>query len=94
MKLPIALIVLTHNEELNLPNCLENAVSRVEEIFVVDSYSTDKTLEIARSYGAKVIQHPFGNQAEQFNWALDNLEIKSELFHVRKFYSRERGTAN
>jgi len=48
------------------------------EIFVVDSFSIDKTLEIAGQYGAKVVQHLFENQAQQFNWAIDNLDIKNE----------------
>ena len=61
-----------------MENCLKNAAGRVGEIFVVDSYSTDKTLEIAKKYGAKIAQRPFKNQAEQFNWALDNLDIKNE----------------
>ncbi|MCX6702717.1 MAG: glycosyltransferase family 2 protein [Candidatus Wolfebacteria bacterium] len=77
-KLPISLIILTYNEELNLENCLKNAAPWVGEIFVVDSFSTDKTLEIAEKYKAKTIQHEFKNQARQFNWALDNLPVKNE----------------
>ena len=77
-KLPISAIILTHNEELNLENCLKNIYDWVSEIFIVDSYSDDKTLEIAEKYGAKTIQHPFENQAKQFNWALDNLDLKNE----------------
>lgn len=78
MKLPISLIVLTFNEELNLESCLKNSAEWVDEIFVVDSYSTDKTLEISKKYGSKIAQRSFKNQAEQFNWALDNLDIKNE----------------
>ncbi|MEK7464420.1 MAG: glycosyltransferase family 2 protein [Patescibacteria group bacterium] len=78
MKLPITAIILTFNEELNLEKCLKSVAGRASEIFVVDSYSTDKTLEIAKKYGAIVAKNPFKDQAQQFNWALDNLEIKSE----------------
>lgn len=78
MKLPIAAVVLTYNEELNLEQCLKSICDLAAEIFVVDSGSTDKTLEIARKYGTLVFEHPFKNQADQFNWALDNLEIKSD----------------
>ncbi len=78
MKLPISLIVLTYNEELNIENCLKSVAGWVSEIFIVDSYSTDKTLDIVKKYGAKIAQHPFKNQADQFNWALDNLDIKTE----------------
>jgi len=78
MKTPISVIILTYNEQINLENCLKSIGDWAGEIFVVDSYSTDKTLEIAKKYGAKITQHDFKNQAEQFNWALDNLEIKNE----------------
>lgn len=78
MKLPISVIILTYNEELNIENCLKNVAEWCNEIFIVDAYSTDKTLEIAKKYGAKIIQHKFENQAQQFNWALDNLEIKNK----------------
>jgi glycosyltransferase involved in cell wall biosynthesis len=78
MKLPISLIILTYNEELNIENCLKSAVNWAEEIIIIDSHSTDKTLEIAKKYTDKIFQHEFKNQAEQFNWALDNLEIKNE----------------
>src|SRR3989338_4308714 len=74
----VAVIVLTYNEELNLEKCLKSIVGFVNEIFVADSYSTDKTLDIAKKYGAKIVKHKFINQAEQFNWALDNLDIKSD----------------
>lgn len=78
MKQSISLIVLAFNEEKNLPRCLESVKDLTEEIFVVDSYSTDKTVEIAERSGAKALQRAFINQAEQFNWALDNLPIKTE----------------
>ena len=74
----ISVIILTYNEELNLESCLRSVEGLTDEIFIVDSYSTDKTLEIANKYGTKIFQRPFKNQAEQFNWALDNLEIKNE----------------
>ncbi len=74
-KLPITLIVLTQDEEKNLPQCLKNAAPHVSELIVVDSGSTDKTLEIAHEYGAQVLTHPFKNQAESFNWALKNAKV-------------------
>jgi glycosyltransferase involved in cell wall biosynthesis len=78
MKLPVSVIILTYNEEIHLERLLKNIADWADEIFVVDSFSTDKTLEIAKKYGCKVFQHPFENQAQQFNWALDNLDIKNE----------------
>jgi glycosyltransferase involved in cell wall biosynthesis len=50
----------------------------VDEIFIVDSYSTDRTLEIARKYTDKIYQHPFENHTNQWHWALKNLPIKNE----------------
>ena len=78
MKLPISAIVLTYNEEINIKNCLESVADWANEIIIVDSFSTDKTLEIAKKYTNKIAQRTFINQAEQFNWALDNLEIKND----------------
>lgn len=77
-KVPISAVILTYNEEINLENCLKNNKEWCDEIFIVDSYSTDKTLEVAKKYAVKISQHPFKNQAEQFNWALDNLDIKND----------------
>jgi len=78
MKSSISVVILTYNEELNIAKCLESVKNWADEIIIVDSYSTDKTLVIAEKYGAEVVQHPFKNQADQFNWALDNVEIKNE----------------
>lgn len=78
MKLPITSIILTYNEELNLSNCLKSIKKYIPEIIVVDSGSTDRTVEIAKKYGAKVvINENYQNQAQQFNWALDNVEVNN-----------------
>jgi glycosyltransferase involved in cell wall biosynthesis len=71
--LSVAAIVLTKNEESDLPGCLESLADIATEVFVVDSGSTDRTVEIAKRYGAHVLAHSFINQATQFNWALDNI---------------------
>ncbi len=78
MKLSISVIILTYNEELNIENCLKSVADWASEIIIVDSFSTDKTLEIAKKYTNKIAQRNFVNQAEQFNWALDNLVIKND----------------
>ncbi len=62
-------LIPTFNEEANLPDCLES-VKWADEIFVVDSFSTDRTVEIAREYGARVEQHEYLNNAAQKNWAI------------------------
>lgn len=68
-------IVLVKNEEKNLPNCLESIKNLVKRIVVVDSGSTDSSMDIARSYGAEVYEHEWLHYAAQFNWALDNTRI-------------------
>jgi glycosyltransferase involved in cell wall biosynthesis len=75
----ITTIILTYNEEIHLERCITNAKRFSKEIFVVDSFSTDKTVQIAKSMGAKVFQNKWeNNYAKQFNWALDNLPIQTE----------------
>lgn len=66
---PLTVLIPTFNEERNLPGCLES-VRWADEILVVDSYSTDRTLEICRSYGVRVLKHPYENSAAQKNWAI------------------------
>ena len=78
MKLPISIIILTFNEEKNIEPCLQSVSDWAEEVIIVDSYSTDKTLEIAKKYTDKIHQHKFENQAKQLNWALETLSIKTE----------------
>src|SRR5437868_5214202 len=78
MNVPIAVIILTYNEEKNIRACLESVKGWVEEIFVVDSYSTDNTLAIVKEYTHNVYQHPFENYSKQRNWAFNNLPIQSE----------------
>jgi glycosyltransferase involved in cell wall biosynthesis len=74
----ISAIVLTFNEEKNLPACLESLRGVADEIFVVDSGSTDGTRAIAETKGAKVVQHAFESHARQWKWALENLPLKCE----------------
>ncbi len=77
-KLPVTVIVLTHNEELNLGRCLSSVADWVQEIVVVDCGSTDATVQVARKFDAKVVTHEFVNQAQQFNWALDSVPIAGD----------------
>ena len=74
---PVTAIVLTYNEEKNLRDCLNSLASWVQDIFVVDSGSTDATREIARSHGARVVEHGFDDYGTQRNWALASLPIET-----------------
>lgn len=73
----ITVIILTHNEAIHIARSLASVDKFADQIFVVDSGSTDETQEIARSSGAVVFNHPFVNYAQQFQWALENLPIKT-----------------
>jgi len=75
---PLSVIILTLNEEVNLPRCLESLQALRCKLFIVDSGSIDRTLEIATRNGAAVANHPFENYAAQRNWALDNLPFETE----------------
>lgn len=76
MKFPISVVILTYNEEKNIEDCLKSVCDFVDEIFVVDSYSADKTIEIIKNYTNKIYQHEFENYGKQRNWALDNLPLR------------------
>src|SRR5919204_5828661 len=73
----LSVIILTYNEEANLPDCLASLAGLDADVFVVDSGSTDGTLEIARRAGACVTQHPFEHYGAQRNWAQSNLPIRT-----------------
>ncbi|HET7104671.1 MAG TPA: glycosyltransferase family 2 protein [Terracidiphilus sp.] len=77
-KSSLAVVMLTHNEEMHLPRALRCIRHVAQEIFVVDSYSTDATVELARAGGATVLQHPFQNYARQYAWAMENAPITAE----------------
>lgn len=73
----LAVVLLTYNEEIHIERALNSIKSIASEIYVVDSGSTDRTVELVEKHGAQVFYNKFVNQAKQFQWALDNLPIKS-----------------
>jgi glycosyltransferase involved in cell wall biosynthesis len=76
--LPVSVIVAVRNEARNLPRCLQ-ALGEAGEVYVVDSQSTDETVEIARSYGAQVVQfHYLGGWPKKRQWAIDTLPFAYE----------------
>jgi glycosyltransferase involved in cell wall biosynthesis len=75
-KLPVSVIIPVRNEAKNLPRCLQ-ALRDVGEVFVIDSHSTDDTVEIARSQGAQVVQfHYQGGWPKKRQWAIENLPLE------------------
>jgi glycosyltransferase involved in cell wall biosynthesis len=89
----LAVIILTFNEESNLAAALDSVKGWAAEVFVVDSYSTDRTVEIAlerAADGVHVVQHRFENYSDQWNWALSRLPISQPW--VLKLDADERAT--
>ena len=77
-KIPVSVLIPAKNEEANLPACL-TSLQPADEIFIVDSQSTDNSAEIAQSYGANVVQFKFnGRWPKKKNWSLDNLPFRNE----------------
>lgn len=74
----LTIIILTKNEEQNLEKCIKSFRNVAKRVVIIDSFSTDKTVEIAKNLGAEVFVHPFENHAAQFNWALDNIDLNTE----------------
>ncbi len=71
----LAVIILTYNEERHIERALASVAEIATEVFVVDSFSSDRTVELARAHGAAVLQNRFVNYAKQFQWAIDNAPI-------------------
>jgi glycosyltransferase involved in cell wall biosynthesis len=74
----ITVVILTHNEEIHIERCIHSLKTIASKIFIVDSFSADNTVEIAKSLGAEVKQRKWKNYADQFQWGLDNCGADSE----------------
>lgn len=72
MNLPISIAIITYNEELNLERCLQSVADLAHEIVLVDSGSSDGTLEIAQKFGASIHKQPWLGYRDQKNLALDH----------------------
>lgn len=73
----ITAIILTKNEEINIEDCIQSIKEVVKRIVVVDSYSQDNTVELAKRSGAEVYQHPFKNYASQYTYAVQIAKIET-----------------
>jgi glycosyltransferase involved in cell wall biosynthesis len=71
-----SVILLTFNSEDSLPETLASVAGLTDDVHIIDSFSKDRTLEIAESFGVKVVQHPFENYGAQRNWAIDNASLR------------------
>lgn len=78
--LDLSVIILTYNEEIHIRRCLDNVTSIAKDIFIIDSFSTDRTLDIAKEYKqVHILQNKWeNNYAKQFNWGLANAPIRTQ----------------
>jgi glycosyltransferase involved in cell wall biosynthesis len=77
-KANLTVIILTFNEHLHIERAIRSAQQVAQDILVVDSFSTDDTVELARKLGARVLQHAWVNHSVQLNWALAQGDIHSD----------------
>ena len=74
----VTAIIMTNNEEKHLERCINSLKSTIKNIVVIDSYSKDSTLSIAKKHNIKVLQNEWINYSKQFNWGIENSEIVTE----------------
>lgn len=78
MKAPLSFIIPARNEERNIRAAIESVADWADQLFVLDSYSEDRTIAIAGEMGAQIARRRFDNFSAQKNWALDNLPLRNE----------------
>ena len=71
-------IILTYNEEKHIKRCILSIRKFVKKIIIIDSYSNDKTIQIAKKYKAKIYKHKFVNQSKQINWGIKNIKFTTK----------------
>ncbi len=76
-----SIYILTYNEEIDIAACIESALLS-DDIIVVDSFSTDKTIEIASTYPVKIVQHKFESHGKQRTWMLKDVPSKYEWAYI------------
>jgi hypothetical protein len=75
----ISVVILAYNEDIHIRRCIENVAPWARDVFVVDCFSTDRTVELAEKLGTQVFQNQWeGLYARQFNWALNHLPVKTK----------------
>ena len=77
----ISIFILTHNEEIDIAACIESAMVS-DDVVVVDSFSSDRTLDIARQYPVRTIQHAFESHGKQRTWMLENVPIQHDWVYI------------
>ena len=80
--IPVSVVILTLNEEINVADCIESC-GELGDVHVLDSGSTDRTRELGESHGATVWNNPFESFGAQRNWAIDNITVDHDwILHL------------
>ena len=93
----LTLLIPTYNEADMLERCIVSAMGVFDEVLVVDSFSTDETVNIAKKLGARVIQRVYENSASQKNWAIPQasfswvLLLDADEWMTNPFFASNRG---
>lgn len=74
----LSVIILTHNESKHIERCIKSLLPVTDKIFIVDSFSTDNTVELATALGATVVLNPWISYAFQFNFGIENNPFKTK----------------
>ncbi len=78
MTIPLSVFILTFNSEPDIESSLNSVTGWADEVFIVDSFSTDRTIEIAKQHTQNIYHNQFENYAIQRNWAMENLPIRNK----------------
>jgi glycosyltransferase involved in cell wall biosynthesis len=76
-----SIFILTYNEETEIAGCIESALLS-DDVIVVDSYSSDRTVEVAQRYPVQVVQHKFESHGRQRTWMLQSVPVKHEWVYI------------
>ena len=79
MKNKIGIILMTYNEEIHIRRCLENVLQLTSDIYVVDSFSNDNTIDILNEFNIKYVQNVFVNHSNQLNFAIDSFPFETNF---------------
>ncbi|MEM9213563.1 MAG: glycosyltransferase family 2 protein [Cyanobacteria bacterium P01_F01_bin.150] len=77
----ISVFILTHNEEIEIAACIESALLS-DDVIVVDSFSSDRTIEIAQKYPVRTVQHAFESHGKQRTWMLESVPVKYDWIYI------------
>lgn len=78
----ISIYILTYNEQVDIAECIESVISLSDDVIIVDSFSSDRTIEIASRYPVQIFQHPFESHGKQRTWMLKNIPTKYDWVYI------------